>query len=173
MICHRMWDIMSQQLFISRVRTRCVGLRIFSRRRVQQYMHETPQDFTVRLGILLTKAEFAARSGFILNFSTLWFPLLFGLHTIVIWASKISHLFTNAMAKCYYSQNSTVIFLNGDQKLCGPSISEAQVCCFSSDTCLEDSICHYTHPLVGGSGYYVGGCTDPNFPEPCSRSCSK
>ena len=34
-------------------------------------MYEIPQEATVQLGILLIKAEFAARLGFILDFSTL------------------------------------------------------------------------------------------------------
>ncbi|KAM0800744.1 hypothetical protein BDR22DRAFT_850365 [Usnea florida] len=77
------------------------------------------------------------------------------------------------MTKCWALHNGTVITLSADdQQTCGSTTSGAQFCCYSGDTCLEDSICQYTHPLVGGSGYYIGLCTDPSFPEPCSKSCS-
>ena len=79
----------------------------------------------------------------------------------------------NAMATCYSLVNSTVFSVVTGQQKCGPSTSGIQFCCNSDDTCLEDSICHYTHSLAGGSGYYIGGCTDSSFSEPCSKSCSR
>ncbi len=83
------------------------------------------------------------------------------------------YLFLNAMATCYSLVNTTVFSVVSGQQKCGPGSLGIQFCCNSDDTCLEDSICHYTHSLAGGSGYYVGGCTDSSFAEPCSKSCSE
>lgn len=79
----------------------------------------------------------------------------------------------NAMATCYSLVNSTVFSVVTGQQKCGLSTSGIQFCCQNDDTCLEDSICHYAHSLAGGSGYYIGGCTDSSFSEPCSKSCSR
>ncbi|MCJ1326331.1 hypothetical protein MMC10_002995 [Thelotrema lepadinum] len=49
-------------------------------------------------------------------------------------------------------------------------------CCTNGDQCLQyglAAICHYTHALTGGSGYYAGGCTDPTFKDAsCDRECA-
>lgn len=45
-------------------------------------------------------------------------------------------------------------------------------CCWHGDICLSDNVCHYTHPQTNGSGYYISGCTDPNWRDPsCPRQC--
>lgn len=72
---------------------------VFSRRQVQRFMHEISQGahVLIRRGMLLTEAEFAARSGFSLDFllsefSTLWIFLLSELHIFANWASKSPYL---------------------------------------------------------------------------------
>ena len=76
------------------------------------------------------------------------------------------------MVDCYRPVNATEAYTAINQQRCGTGTSGAQFCCAESDTCLENSICHFTSSQVGSSGYYIGACTDPNFPEPCSKSCS-
>lgn len=43
----------------------------------------------------------------------------------------------------------------------GTSSGGAKSCCYAGDYCMEDSICHYTHSVTNGTGYYMAGCTDP------------
>ncbi|MCJ1472510.1 hypothetical protein MMC13_001158 [Lambiella insularis] len=65
-------------------------------------------------------------------------------------------------------------YLN-DGTICGPSADiGVGACCAAGDTCGDDLICYYTHPIMGGSGYYVAGCTDPTFSNQsiCSPHCS-
>lgn len=55
---------------------------------------------------------------------------------------------------------------------CNSTSSTAQYCCFSGDTCVGHSICYFTHPWAEASGYYIGGCTNKNYPGPnCSKHC--
>lgn len=42
----------------------------------------------------------------------------------------------------------------------------AQGCCSAGDYCMADSICHYTHSVMNGTGYYMAGCTDPTCADP-------
>ena len=35
------------------------------------------------------------------------------------------------------------------------STTGAQSCCYAGDYCMEDSICHYTHSVSNGTGYYM------------------
>lgn len=46
-------------------------------------------------------------------------------------------------------------------------------CCASGDYCLTNGLCHYTHSLDGGSGYYAAGCTDKTFKDTtaCPQLC--
>lgn len=48
-------------------------------------------------------------------------------------------------------------------------------CCAMGYVCLSNGFCHGNSPVLGGSGYYMGGCTDPNFEdrEACPFRCSK
>ena len=46
-------------------------------------------------------------------------------------------------------------------------------CCVHGDYCLADGICKYTHSQIGGSGYYLGDCTDSTFSDAsCPKACS-
>ena len=46
-------------------------------------------------------------------------------------------------------------------------------CCYAGDYCMEDGICHYTHEVEGGTGYYLGGCTDADWQsDSCHKECS-
>lgn len=52
--------------------------------------------------------------------------------------------------------------------------SGVQSCCYAGDYCMEDSICHYTHSVTNGTGFYMAGCTDPTWQDPaCPKQCSK
>ena len=49
----------------------------------------------------------------------------------------------------------------------------ANLCCLNDSECGEDSICHYPNGSEGGSGWFVGGCTDGSYNDPvCPRACS-
>jgi hypothetical protein len=49
-----------------------------------------------------------------------------------------------------------------------------EACCVAGDVCLEDGICHYTHPEANGSGFYLAGCTDPAYQDSsCPQQCGK
>ena len=86
---------------------------------------------------------------------------------------KPTYSFLKAMETCIFTRsNGASLDIRNGQK-CGSSTTGTQYCCNSGDTCLEDSICRYTPAQPGGSGYYIGGCTDSSFSEPCSKSCCK
>ena len=52
--------------------------------------------------------------------------------------------------------------------------SAHQSCCYGGDICMADGICHYTHTVTNGTGYYMAGCTDPTWNDPsCPKACSK
>jgi hypothetical protein len=49
-----------------------------------------------------------------------------------------------------------------------------EACGVAGDVCLEDGICHYTHPEANGSGFYLAGCTDPAYQDSsCQQQCGK
>lgn len=77
------------------------------------------------------------------------------------------------MPSCYSLVNTTESFTVSGQQKCGSPVDGASYCCNQDDTCLDDAICYSTAPAPGASGFYVAGCTDPDFPEPCSKSCSQ
>ena len=58
---------------------------------------------------------------------------------------------------------------------CNNNTSGVSACCNDGDSCLEYSICHFTHPSPSDkskSGFYIGGCTDPSYDDPvCLRQC--
>ena len=59
-------------------------------------------------------------------------------------------------------------------KVPGSSSSSAAPCCFGSDTCLPDLMCHDSGPPGLGSGFYMAGCTDSSFEDvACSSQCCK
>lgn len=71
---------------------------------------------------------------------------------------------------CYVGHNSTIE--PWSQVPCGDIQEGVQSCCQDGDICLENSMCHFTHPLAHTSGYYTGGCTDPDFIAPvCLSYC--
>ena len=80
-------------------------------------------------------------------------------------------------AVCYQRSKGIIQVVSNNHYACNNTqISDAghRLCCFTGDDCGKESICHYTHPADGGSGYYVGGCTDPTYKDPiCSQRCSK
>jgi hypothetical protein len=65
---------------------------------------------------------------------------------------------------------------SGTENVCGYGSSVdsgAQLCCVAGDVCGKDSICHFSKPITNTSGYYLGGCTDPNYRDPvCQNHCS-
>src|ERR1700761_1661139 len=79
------------------------------------------------------------------------------------------------MPACYQKMNGDLLSNDNWQSIispCGPVNDTNKVvpCCYNGDYCMSDGICHYTHSLVGGSGYYVAGCTDPYFSDPVSQN---
>jgi len=84
-------------------------------------------------------------------------------------------LFSQSWATCYWRSSSNVGTPTGwfpcpnTEKTPGG----AELCCLNGAQCGEDSICH-TQGSDGGSGWFVGGCTDGNYADPvCRTSCSK
>jgi hypothetical protein len=78
---------------------------------------------------------------------------------------------------CYLVSNNVVTSTNqyfpcGNSDITGAS---AQTCCNGEDYCMDNSICHYTRGgVTNGTGYYMGGCTDPTWKDPaCPKQCSK
>lgn len=46
-------------------------------------------------------------------------------------------------------------------------------CCVTGDTCVGNSICHFTHSQTDGSGFYLAGCTDKSYQNLlCTNHCS-
>ena len=79
------------------------------------------------------------------------------------------------MATCYVVNADTdgEPALSTAQAPCSNSTSTVQ-CCNPSDTCGADGFCYFTHALASAvTGYYLGGCTDPDFEDPaCSQHCT-
>lgn len=84
-----------------------------------------------------------------------------------------------AHAKCWWKVSNQVVPMESvagaPTFVCGGNTdSKFQRCCVQGDTCLQGSICHFTHQSVFGSGYYIGGCTDEDYDDPiCSPRCSE
>lgn len=50
----------------------------------------------------------------------------------------------------------------------------ASLCCLNGSQCGEDSICHFPGGSQGGTGWYLGGCTDGSYNDPvCPKACSE
>lgn len=58
---------------------------------------------------------------------------------------------------CQWPGNLTV----ADAVPCGPTNSTFPVvpCCGARDQCMTDNLCRYSRSRIGGSGYYIAGCT--------------
>jgi len=55
----------------------------------------------------------------------------------------------------------------------GNSTNPFVPCCASGDHCLAHGLCHYSRSKVGGSGYYVSGCTDSTYKgKNCPKICT-
>jgi hypothetical protein len=83
-----------------------------------------------------------------------------------------------AMATCWSYQSSELLMGTGPPVYldpCSNDSSQTTTCCVHGDQCLGDGFCHFSHTDTASvSGYYIGGCTDSNFPDPpCSKQCSK
>jgi hypothetical protein len=77
--------------------------------------------------------------------------------------------------QCYRHSWGEVLNQTGKDSPCGDLNSTNPIvpCCANGDTCLTNGICSYQKSLVGGSGYYVAGCTAssglcPGFPNRCT-----
>lgn len=82
---------------------------------------------------------------------------------------------TNMSVQCYRHSWGKILNQTGKDYPCGNLNSTDSVvpCCASGDVCLTNGICSYQKSLVGGSGYYVAGCTAssglcPGFPNRCT-----
>jgi len=77
---------------------------------------------------------------------------------------------------CYLPLSSDGTGLYSPFVVCGSdNDGTGQYCCNAGDVCLEDYICHFTHPeptVVSVTGYYIGGCTDQSFSGACSKQCA-
>lgn len=80
-----------------------------------------------------------------------------------------------AHAECWWKMSNQVVPMNAPSFVCGGNTgSKFQSCCVQGDTCLQGSICHFTHETAYGSGYYIGGCTDENYDDSiCSPRCGE
>lgn len=77
--------------------------------------------------------------------------------------------------QCYRHSYGEILNQTGKDSPCGNLNSTNPIvpCCANGDTCLTNGICSYQKSLVGGSGYYVAGCTAssglcPGFPNRCT-----
>ena len=77
--------------------------------------------------------------------------------------------------RCYCKSQNAIHATCDKLTPCGmPSSTGFVQCCSNGDTCGADGFCHFTQPLNGSSGYYLGGCTDPTFRDSsCPQQCSK
>lgn len=82
---------------------------------------------------------------------------------------------TNMSVQCYRRSWGEILNQTGKDSPCGNLNSTDPVvpCCANGDVCLTDGIYSYQKSLVGGSGYYVAGCTAssglcPEFPNRCT-----
>lgn len=82
---------------------------------------------------------------------------------------------TNMSVQCYRHSWGEILNQTGKDSPCGNLNSTDSVvpCCANGDVCLTNGICSYQKSLVGGSGYYVAGCTAssglcPGFPNRCT-----
>ncbi|CAK4031565.1 Hypothetical predicted protein [Lecanosticta acicola] len=49
----------------------------------------------------------------------------------------------------------------------------ASLCCLNGAQCGEDSICHFPGGSQGGTGWFLGGCTDGSYNDPiCAKACT-
>ncbi|KAF2096057.1 hypothetical protein NA57DRAFT_78827 [Rhizodiscina lignyota] len=80
----------------------------------------------------------------------------------------------NKSSPCVQFEDNNIHSLNGwlpcePYHKGGPVVS----CCKKDGECLDYGLCHYDHSLVGGSGYYQGSCTDPNYENSlCPHLCN-
>lgn len=89
--------------------------------------------------------------------------------------------FQSAMAvshtTCYQSSNSSntdSIYKSNYLPCNSPSSTGFVSCCFEGHLCGLDGFCHFSSMLVGTSGYYLGGCTDPTYNDPsCVSQCGR
>jgi hypothetical protein len=74
-----------------------------------------------------------------------------------------------------YVLNAGRISTNVNWWPCGDlnSTTTSVPCCYAGDYCLTNGLCHYTHSLDGGSGYYAGACTNSGDAGPgCPNLCT-
>lgn len=92
----------------------------------------------------------------------------------VLFSSLLFQPLVNALS-CFCKDDSGINFCGGPNYPCSSDTSSVQQCCLNGDTCLSNGFCFFTHPTqTRTSGYYLGGCTDPNFQDPrCPQQCSK
>ncbi|KAN0095456.1 hypothetical protein V8E51_016167 [Hyaloscypha variabilis] len=81
--------------------------------------------------------------------------------------------------ECYFKDEVQGIHLVETANPCGvvTPTTNFTSCCVAEDTCLENGICHYTHPMPGPptveTGYYMGGYTDVHYAAPaCPLPCT-
>ncbi|KAJ9649144.1 hypothetical protein H2198_010945 [Neophaeococcomyces mojaviensis] len=76
---------------------------------------------------------------------------------------------------CYYKYSfSTAPEEHPGHGPCGqPGDSSNLQCCGIDDKCMSNGICTYSSSNPGGSGYYIGGCTDKTMQNPnCYTNCT-
>lgn len=96
---------------------------------------------------------------------------------LLLLLSLLPSALSSSSQVCYWANQNTVsvedassawFACNNTQLRAGG----AQLCCLNGGQCGEDSICHTVSSSDGGSGWYVGGCTDPSYQDPvCRTSC--
>jgi hypothetical protein len=76
---------------------------------------------------------------------------------------------------CYRHTGTEILDTTTVDSPCGNLNSTDPIvqCCGHGNFCLTEGLCSYQHSLVGGSGYYIGACTDssglcPGFPNRCT-----
>lgn len=112
---------------------------------------------------------------FRLFFSPLLAFLLSSYSTIIY--TLINDLISYIKMTCQWPGNLTV----ADAVPCGPTNSSSPVvpCCGERDQCMTDNLCRYTRSRVGGSGYYIAGCSasdngafhDASYSDICVNRC--
>jgi hypothetical protein len=81
------------------------------------------------------------------------------------------------MARCYVKHDDEIVDVTGNDPYDNLPCSNAtgvQTCCANNSECTKDGFCYFTHQQSAAvTGYYLGGCTDPNFEAAaCPQHCT-
>ena len=127
-----------------------------------------PWSHWISVGCLLDLAAFP------FSVHTLHKPSYSLVHVLSQFSTLTLSMADSALCYCKHA-NHVLVCPDVPTSSCSNDTSSIQQCCATGDTCGENGFCHFNHPSdFTLSGYYIGGCTDPNYKDPkCVLECSK